>query len=205
MANWRVIEHTGQTLIHLLSMHINSVMTDVNIQLVSTASFTSLVATDTATISLLLYQINENAELRNAPQRVDSQGQLRRQPLALELCYLITPWAARAESGVETDMVAVQEEQRLMGLVMQAFYDCAEVGPAELYQEPDQPVWAPTDSLQISLETLPIEDHYRIWDTTELPYRLSVTYRVRVMALDSTRTYGDARVVESTTQVGSGS
>ena len=198
MASWRVIEHTGHTLVQLLKTHINRAISNVNVQLISTASFNLLNDTDTATISLFLYQINENAELRNAPQRVDTQGKLRRQPLALELCYMVTPWASRADNEPLTDTVAVQEEQRLMGLVMQAFYDGAELGPADLYQEPVTPVWTPMDSLQISLETLPIEDHYRIWDAAQLPYRLSVTYRVRVMGLDSTRVHGEARVEEST-------
>jgi Pvc16 N-terminal domain len=44
--------------------------------------------------------------------------------------------------------------------------------------------WVRDDSVQVILETLPIEDHTRIWDTIHKPYRLSLTYLVRVVGID---------------------
>ena len=47
------------------------------------------------------------------------------------------------------------------------------------------------------MESLPVEDHYRIWDSGELPYRLSVTYRVRVLALESNIVQSTVPVVDA--------
>jgi hypothetical protein len=49
---------------------------------------------------------------------------------------------------------------------------------------PAVPVWEPTDGLQIVMETLPIDAHYRFWDAGEQGFRLSLVYRVRVVGLD---------------------
>jgi hypothetical protein len=199
LADWRVVERTGETLVRLLRNHIRPAFspTNVDVRLVSTASFSSLASTSVPTVSLLLYQVAQNTELRNAPKRRTSTGELVRQPLPLELCYLVTPWGARESETLMVDEAAAQEEHRLIGLVMQAFYDHAELGPSDLVGLPTASVWSPTDNLQITLETLSIEDHYRIWDAGELGYRLSVPYRVRVVGLDSAELENTTPVAES--------
>jgi hypothetical protein len=200
MADWRVVERTGETLARILRNHIRPAFapTTVEVRVVSTAALSSLASTTVPTVSLLLYQVAQNAELRNAPKRRTSTGELVRQALPLELCYLVTPWGARSDETLEVDEAAAREEHRLLGLVMQAFYDHAELGPADLVGLPTQPVWAATDNLQITLETLSVEDHYRIWDAGELGYRLSVPYRVRVLGLDPAEFESTTPVVEAT-------
>lgn len=148
-------------------------------------SFSELAATKSPVISLFLYRVSENPERRNALQKRNGNGPLRRQPLALELCYLVTPWGARPSTAIADDTTATLEEARLLGLILQAFYDKAEIGTADLFEDPAVPVWHAGDNLQVILESLPVEDHYRIWDASELGYRLSLTYRVRVAFLDS--------------------
>jgi hypothetical protein len=146
----------------------------------------------------MLYQVMENAEVRNGRKRVLADGRLQRHPLGLELCYLVTPWGARQSTSVDDDALASSEEARLLGLIMQTFYEKAELGTADLYEDPATPVWRPGDGLQIVLESLPVEDHYRIWDASELGYRLSVTYRVRVASLDALEHPAGPPVVEAT-------
>jgi uncharacterized protein DUF4255 len=70
--------------------------------------------------------------------------------------------------------------------VMQALYDNAEVGRADLFEPAGTAIWAAGDGLQIAMECLPVDQHYRIWDAGEMPYRLSIVYRVRVASLDPT-------------------
>ena len=186
MANWQLIERTGQTLVRLLEQRIAEVgIGGLEAMVVSTGAFDDLAASSAPIISLMLYQVMENPELRNARKRVLPDGSQQRQPLALELCYLVTPWGARASQSVADDAVAVAEEARLLGLIMQVFYNKAELGTADLFEDPTVPVWHTGDGLQIVLESLPVEDHYRIWDASELGYRLSLTYRVRVASLDA--------------------
>lgn len=200
MADWRVIERTGQTLVRLLERRlVQAGMSGVDVRLLTPAGFQELATVTTPTISLFLYRVTENAERRNAPQRRAPDGTLRRQPLALELCYLVTPWGARgATPSVEGDAIATAEEARLIGLILQAFYDRAELATADLVEDPVTPVWEPGDGLQVMLDSLPIQDHYRIWDSSELGYHLSLSYKVRVAHLDTIELRLAPPVVEAT-------
>lgn len=203
MATWQLIEHASLTLKRLLEQHVLATLgaPSVTIELATAHSFPNLGAAKTPTITLFLYRCVENCELRNAPRRRLSDGTLVRQPLVLELCYLVTPWGVRAGTGAVDDATATQEEHRLLGLIMQCFYDHAEVGRAELadvpISSPTPPVWQPTDTLQIVMESLPVEDHYRIWDAGEMPYRMSATYRVRILGLDPSQAEATTPVVDA--------
>jgi len=123
----------------------------------------------TPAITIFLYRVTVNSEMRNSPPRMLSNGRLSRPPLPLELHYLITPWARDT-----------RDEFRIIGRVMQVLYDRSELGPAELQGSS----WSTGDSVQVILDSLPIEDHLRIWDTTDLPYRLSLTYCARVVGIE---------------------
>ncbi|MCV2446153.1 DUF4255 domain-containing protein [Paracoccus sp. DMF] len=187
MADWRVIENTGQTLVGLVERHVAQLgIPNVGVGVVTPMAFPSLADTTDPFVSLFLYQIAGNAEMRGNPRRVLANGTLGRQPLPLELCYLVTAWGVRATDDVIGDLPATQDEARLLGAVLQAFYDNAELDRSSLFEVPGLPVWSPEDGLQIVMETLPVDGHYRIWDATKLGYRLSLVYRVRVAALEPT-------------------
>ena len=47
------------------------------------------------------------------------------------------------------------------------------------------------------LESLPLEDHYRIWDASDVPYRLSLTYVARVVGLSPTEALPAPPVVDA--------
>lgn len=175
----------------------------VQVRVATPHSFASLKSTRASTITVFLYRVSEHAELRNSPQRRAADGTVRRQPLALELAFLITTWGARGSDPAANDATAALEEHQLMGAVVQGFYDHAELGRAELYDDPTRPaVWGDRDSVQIVLETLALDDLYRIWDSSELAYHLSVTYRVRVLGLDSSELLRSPPVVDAALRVG---
>ncbi|MEO8699975.1 MAG: DUF4255 domain-containing protein [Kofleriaceae bacterium] len=199
MANWQLIEHASLTLKRLLEQHIAATLptTNITVELATSQAFESLKAAEQPTITVFLYRCLENPELRNSPQRRLPNGTYQRQPLVLELCYLITPWGVRSGNLNALDPTATQEEHRLLGLILQCFYDHAEVSRAELFEDANKPVWQATDTMQIVMDTLSVEDQYRIWDSGELPYRLSVTYRARVLGLDSTLVHSSVPVVDA--------
>lgn len=176
-------------------------MANVTVQLATTSLFEELKDTHNPFVTLLLYHVSENTEVRNSGQRRLLDGSMSRQPLGLELRYLVTPWAVRTNSKPETDEQASREEHNMLGLIMQTFYDHAEIGHADLADDATAPVWQPFDSLQLVLESLPVEDHYRIWDASELSYRVSATYLVRVVGLDPEQTVSPPRVSESVVEV----
>lgn len=185
MASWQVIENTSLTLVSLLKRRVDVLgLAGVDVGLVTATAFRTLAATANPFISVFLFQVGGNAEMRNQLMRSRADGTRQRQPLPLELSYLVTPWGVRNGDDTDSDGLAAQEEARLLGAVMQACYENAELGRADLVDSAAQPVWGDQDSLQIVLEALPIETHYRIWDAGELGYRLSVVYRVRVASLE---------------------
>lgn len=198
MANTDVILNTGQTLSRALRRHLNDLGIGAGVGVVTPAAFPSLATTANPFISLFLFQIVGNAEMRGNPRRLLPDGTFARQPLPLELCYLVTAWGARGTDPVDRadDETATQEEARMMGAILQAFYENAEIDRGGLFGA--GPLWAPEDGLQIVMETLPIDGHYRIWDASELGYRLSLVYRVRVASLEPRPPLPAARVTEVT-------
>lgn len=195
MASWQVIENTGLTLVALLQRRVDLLgLAGVTVGLTSAASFGALSATAVPFISVFLYQASCNAELRNQMMRTRADGTRTRQPLPLELSYLITPWGVRNADDVASDGVAAQEEARMLGAVLQACYENAELGRVDLVDSAAAPVWSDDDGLQLVLESLPVETHYRIWDAAELGYRLSVVYRVRVASLEPLEVLTTGRV-----------
>jgi Pvc16 N-terminal domain len=205
LATWQLIEYTSRTLVRLIESHLAVAMPghSVEVKLATPQSFGTLKAITKSIISVFLYRVSEHTELRNNPQRRFSDGSLRRQPLVLECSYLITTWGARGTDPAGNDAAAAMEEHKLLGIVLQGLYDHAEVSRAELYEDLTRPeVWGDRDGLQIVLETLPIEDLYRIWDSSELAYQLSATYRVRVLGLDSSEVLRDPPVVDAAFRVG---
>ncbi|MEZ4399284.1 MAG: DUF4255 domain-containing protein [Kofleriaceae bacterium] len=190
---------------HLIEAHLTAVLPSsaVDVKLATPHSFRSLKSITRSAVSVFLYRVSEHTELRNSPHRRLPDGSLRRPPLVLELSYLVTTWGARGNDPAANDAAAALEEHKLLGIVMQGMYDHAEVGRAELFEDLTRPpVWGERDSLQIVLETLPVEDLYRIWDSSELAYQLSATYRVRVLGLDPSDVTRTPPVVDADFQFG---
>jgi hypothetical protein len=205
MATWQLIEHASRTVVRLIESHIALAMpgSSVEVKLATPHSFGTLKNVTKSTVSIFLYKVNEHAELRNSPHKKLSDGTLRRPPMVLELCYLVTTWGSRGNQPAVNDAAAAFEEHKLLGVVMQGMYEHSEVSRAELFEDPTKPpVWGDSDALQVVLESLPIEDLYRIWDSSELAYQLSATYRVRVLSLDLLSVQRTRPVVDASFKIG---
>jgi hypothetical protein len=167
MATAEVIRDMGETLVSLLRAGISSV--DPNLITVATPDeFEALREPAKPSITIFLYRIAVNPTMRNDPRRMRADGTVVRQPLPLELSFLITAWAKET-----------RDELRIVGRILQVLYEHAEIGAADLVGTS----WDKTDTVQLILESLPLEDHYRIWDAAEVPYRLSLTYLARVIGI----------------------
>ncbi len=131
-------------------------------------------ANDPPLVTLFLYDLVEEAALRNRGKTIEVvAGRVveRKQPLSLCLHYMVTAWAGDRAT-----------EQALLGRVMQLMYDDAIIDGPELRGE-----LAGTDhELRISLCPMRLEDRARVWWAINLPYRLSVNYEVRVVEIDPT-------------------
>jgi hypothetical protein len=180
VASADVIRDMGETIVYLLRAGVPPLVNPNDINLSTPDDFES--TPNQPTITVFLYRISVNADMRNGPRRVLPDGRVTRPLLPLELRYLITAWARDT-----------RDELQVVGRIMQVLYDHAELGPADLQGTS----WESDDTVQLAHETLPIEDHYRVWDTTDVPYRLSLTYLARVIGLAPTVTQQFAPVLEA--------
>jgi hypothetical protein len=136
-------------------------------------------------LSLWLYQITENEHVKNQPPARATRDNLTQvPPLALNLFYLVTPFAGPAEA-----------DQLVLGKIMQVMYDNAIVLVRNV---PD----ADFEELRIVLCRLTLEELTRIWEALGEPYRLSVCYEVRVMHVESSRFISQARVIDRAADLG---
>jgi hypothetical protein len=131
-------------------------------------------------LSILLYRIDFNKAMRaawSAMSQVDGRGHL-----ALDLHYLLTPWADNAE-----------HQHMIIGRAMQTLEFTAMLSGPLLYEPSlpagplydDEPRSVATDSVQIVLEEISTEALMRTFDSLPTDYHLSVPYVARVVHIDT--------------------
>lgn len=129
------------------------------------------ISTLPARLTLFLYETSEDPSARNRPRVRDIPPPditIRKPHMALVLRYLLTPWSG--------DRLT---DHRILGRAMQVLYDNAILAGAVL-----QGGLAGTDqAIKITLSPLSLEERARVWYSVQRPYRLSVSYEVRVVNL----------------------
>jgi hypothetical protein len=136
-------------------------------------------------INLFLYQVLPNAAWRNMdiPQRVRS-GETAMPPLALNLYYMLT-----AFGDSDDDLFG----HLLLGHAMRILYDHALLGPPEIQAALssvsgglDSELQNQIERVRITLQPLSVEEIFRLWSGFQTQYRVSVSYEVAVVLIDST-------------------
>lgn len=123
-------------------------------------------------LSLYLYRVAENGDMKNRPLEPKDPSLLRYPPLSLNLFYLVTPLTN-----------STKNDHKLLGKTMQVFYDNAIVkGPAL-----QGVLQGTTEELRIILNPVSMEDITKLWSAFMRSYRLSVSYEVKVIYIDSER------------------
>jgi len=127
-------------------------------------------------INLFLYQVQENASLKNLDWQVKrgDPGKLVPPPLSLNLFYLMTPYA---QNDAQTGHSGRHE---ILGDAMRVFYEHPVV-PAEHLTPGLQ---GAREEVRIMLRALDLEELSRVWATFTQPFRLSVLYEISVVQLD---------------------
>ena len=187
MASPDVIRDMGATLTQLLQAALSGVVAPTNVVVATPDSFKTLEPTPQPTCTIFLYRVGVNSVTRNGPRVTLNNGNTTRPLLPVDLSYLITPWAKDP-----------RDEHSILGLILQSLYDHAELGIADL----SGTSWSPTDSVQLVLETLTLEEHFCIWDTVQMPYRLSLTYMARIIGIESGEQIAAPPVVRAVFQGG---
>ena len=131
------------------------------------------ISTTPPRLTIFLFEVIEDSSMRNRPPAtVSGPGNvtLTRPPMALLLRFLMTPWSG--------DRLT---DYRILGRTLHALYDGAIISGPQL-----QGGLAGSDqALKLKLAPLDLDARSRVWFAVQQPYRLSVTYEVRVVNLDS--------------------
>ncbi|MCP4216789.1 MAG: DUF4255 domain-containing protein [bacterium] len=184
MSEYTVLQDIGTSLRHLMETNIDaSIVAPANIELESPNN-----AGDETVrrLSLFLFQIAENPHLINREMQSVNHTTLKPPPITVDLYYLITPFAQSRS-----------EEHRILGRVMQIFYDNAILRAPILRGDLE----GGSHEFHVTLHSPPFEEVLQLWQSfTDRSFSLSVCYKVTPVEIDSTREISAKRVLEKRNQ-----
>jgi hypothetical protein len=188
MSDYKVLAEVGQSLINVLwegisaDADLSTLISSLNLISLESPAEHQENAADSALLSVYLYRITEDPFMKNRSAVEGTGGRVRKPPMALDLFYLITPL-----------LKAPRDQQIVLGKIMQIFYDHPTL------EGPDLPptLRASGDVARVIFNPVPLQEVSWIWQALETPYRLSVSYSVRVSMLDSTDEQFQERVIKA--------
>lgn len=136
-------------------------------------------------LGLFLYDVKESEEVRQQGAAVIKKEKLMKPPIYLNLYYMIT-----AYSGGDIRYKLTQE-QRILGKVMQTFYDY----PMIPLEEVDKDAVNGMD-LRIQMQKISIDEKSKIWNFPNVGNKLSLFYKVSPVAIESELTSDMTRVTD---------
>jgi hypothetical protein len=137
-------------------------------------------------LSLFLYSIRESGDNRRTQMIARGTDEIQFPPMVVDLNYLLT-----VQSPAELQTRAL-DEQRILGKAMQVLYDNSvlrnSMAVGTLADNGEE--------VRIVMESLTGEALLNMWNFADTPYRLSISYTVGPVNIDSTRIKTTKRVTE---------
>ncbi|WP_370573517.1 DUF4255 domain-containing protein [Methanomethylovorans sp.] len=185
MSDYRAIADVGETLIGLLRDKMEDLIPTDSIILASPGEID---AKDNVRLSLFLYQVLENAHLKNQEIQVTDPTKVTFPPQILELYYMLT---SHVSSGEQDKTEKALEEHRVLGRALQVLHDNSVLSGSLLKGNLDK-----SDELHITLTLPSLDDLTKIWTTfAGRPFKSSVCYVVTPVRIDSAREMSVQRVI----------
>lgn len=135
-----------------------------------------------ARMTIFLFETIEDSTVRNRPPTRNHSGsriETPRSPVPLILKYLLTPWSPDRRT-----------EQLMLGRALQVLHDGAILSGPQLQGG----LAGSSEAIKLKLAPLTLEEQTRVWHAVQRPYRLSLTYHVRVIRIDSETVYMHAPI-----------
>jgi hypothetical protein len=124
-------------------------------------------------VALYLYRVNPSGS--RTPQARFRSGKKFLPSITIDLHYLLIAWARDAF-----------KQQRLLGWAMRTLEDTRVLNASVLNQYgPETSTFDDTETLDVLLETISIQDLGTIWDTAKPQMQPCATYIVRMVTIDS--------------------
>lgn len=179
MAGFAIVRHVTQALLEILKHDLAIAIPSMPSSNIKAAPPEDIEDVMDDTLILYLYQVIESPFLKNSGPRVVGTPpdlQVKRDALALDLYYLLIP-GAKVENYLNT--------YDILGAATRSFHDHGSFTLGDWLTLP--PLVAAEKNLQfrIAFNRLETSDLIRIWEAVQRPYRLSVSYAVRTLLIDS--------------------
>lgn len=127
---------------------------------------------DDDVLSIFLYRVVENGDIKNRQLQPVNPNTFRYPPLCLNLFYLITPLTK-----------SIENDHKLLGKTMQVLNDSGLLKGTTLKGVLQNTV----EELRLILNPMSLEDNSKLWTAFMRPLRLSLSYEVKVVFIDSER------------------
>jgi hypothetical protein len=189
--HFETLRDVSRTLVDLLKANLTDVQDDIALASPKNAG--------TNLLTLFLYKVTENPDLKNADRlvvpRPDGRVTERRAPMSLDAYYLLTAHAGEPANHLEA--------HRALSRAMRVLYDNGILQGSQLRADDPSTGLTAESILRVTLNPMTMEDMTRIWSVfPDTPYEISVSYLVTPIAIDSAREDIGAPVVDQTHEQG---
>lgn len=182
MGSYTIIADIGDLLVNLLREHMVPELI-TNVDAIGQCSPTEK---ENFSLGLYLYDVHESGELRRSGMQSSGIYYQSFPPMYVELCYMLTAYS------ISDAKFHALEEQRILGKAMQLLHD----HPTILLDSMTFGTNSGKDAVRIEMQQMDVADKMKLWNFPDIPYRLSLFYRVFPVPIDSTRKVAIRRVKE---------
>jgi hypothetical protein len=199
MAQTTVLRDVSSLMKYLLKSQITELTDDSSITFNSPAEIEE---TTTPKLSLFLFQVTENTQLRNCEPVYDpNTQQLIAPPVTMDLYYLFTPYA----NARETELVILENIIGLFQnqLILKNIDQGSEDDQQEIKSLQESLAATGNEDLRIVPMNVPLEELSRLWERfASKPYKLAVTYLVTPVRIPIGTAYSAPQIKEVKVDVG---
>ncbi|MDR1772060.1 MAG: DUF4255 domain-containing protein [Hungatella sp.] len=183
MSNYSVISDVGNGIVKLLRRHMVPEM------IASSDAIGLCSPEDKGDLSLgvYLYDVKESEEMMGLRKQSTSENAMKAPSQYLNLYYMITAYSS---SDIK---FRASEEHRILGRTIQVLWDNGVLG-TEYLNETGGNMEYP---IRIEMLRLDNEEKIKLWNTPNLPYKLSLYYKVYPVEIESLKVKTIRRVVEA--------
>jgi Pvc16 N-terminal domain len=159
----------------------------LDISVVQPTAISNGIAGNKEGFTVSLYRVAVSGTQRPQTPRRDDKGRLFRPSRLVDLHYLITPWAATTD-----------KQHQMLGWLINLLEDRGTLSSAQLnHLLTDPDTFGKLESVQLGFESMPLTDHFNLWDKLRTAFPASASCVARMVALDSMRPIDEPELVQT--------
>lgn len=176
MATFDAIHGVSAAIKSLLEDNAPSQWGTLTCSVVQPTAISNGIGTDKEGFTVSLYRLAVGGTQRSqTPRRDEKSGKLYRPSRQVDLHYLITPWAKSTD-----------KQHQMLGWLITLIEDKGTLSSGVLNQKLADPnTFGLLESVQLGFESMPLTEHFNLWDKLRNNFPASLTCVARMVALDS--------------------